>query len=217
MLAGPMLAALLMPHGLLLPLWTGVVMIVVAMPLLSLVPAQRSGYEASPSPVSTRDGPLHDYEQIPLLYDDEESTDHVEAQTSQSPTRSSPIRDFFSEYTKLLRASRNFRLLLLAKFLSSFASSSSGILALYITLRTSWAFAEVGYIYTLKGIINILLAAVVVPAAARFSTDRNSDSSFRFNLISTKLTLLVSIVGAVLVALAATKSTIIAGNPNPRT
>ncbi|KAF2164541.1 hypothetical protein M409DRAFT_24941 [Zasmidium cellare ATCC 36951] len=212
LLAGPMLAGVLMPHGLLLPLWTGVVLIGLGLPLLSLVPKHNSRLNRSSPPSTSLNDCIDDREQRPLLHEDRIAAETATTKPQLQQPNAHRTINFFAEYTSLIKASQNFRLVLLAKFLSSFASSSSNILALYITLRTGWSFAEVGYIYTLKGTINILLAAVIVPTCARYFTGKVSSdqgSNFVFNLISTKLALLASIIGAILVGLAATKPTII--------
>lgn len=139
MLAGPMLAAVLMPYGLLLPLWAGVALIAVAIPLLGFVPGKHAGLDSSPNKGTSDIG----HEQQALLQDDEAATDFTYTTTRSWQSNSSPVRAFFHEYLNLLKTSSNFRLLLLTKFLASFASSSSSLLALYITLRTGWTFAEV--------------------------------------------------------------------------
>lgn len=143
MLAGPMLAGVLMPHGLLLPLWTGVVLIGLGLPLLGLVPKHNSRLHKS-SPLSTSsNNRIDDREQRPLLQEDRSVAEIVTTKPQSQQPIAHRITNFFAEYMSLLKASQNFRLVLLAKFLSSFASSSSNILALYITLRTEWSFAEV--------------------------------------------------------------------------
>lgn len=155
MLLGPMFAAVIMSHNLWAPLWTGVVLIIVVLPLLRLVrppnPAQKMSTTSS-----TQHDDGEDLDRAPLLHDDPterpESTLHEgeEEEKRQAfqafPPSRHALTDFFTAYLNLLQASRNFRLVLLAKFLSSFASSSSAILALYITMRTGWTFAEVSSI-----------------------------------------------------------------------
>lgn len=138
MLAGPMLAAVLMPYGILLPLWTGVVFLAAAIPLLAFV----RGSNAGPGVLSKKTS-NNGHEQQALLHDDEVTTDTTYATTQSSPSNHRPVHDFFAEYLNLLKASSNFRLLLLVKLFTSFASCSSSFLALYITLRTGWTFAEV--------------------------------------------------------------------------
>lgn len=228
MLIGPMLAALLMPNGLWLPLWTGVALIGVSLPLLGLVPSRTNKTRRSNSSIMISES--EDREHAPLLSD--RDSDHETPKHSSSSPNVNAVKGFFAEYLNLLKSSHQFRLLLLAKFLSSFASSSSSLLAIYITMRTGWTYSEVsvpctnafsihiltsqvGYIYTLKGMINIFLAVVGVPACARYFSDGNSqdpsirDSNFALNLVSTRLALLVSVIGAICVGLSATAVTMI--------
>lgn len=134
-----MLAAFLMPHGLMLPLWTGVVVIAVSTPLLGFVPKSDAGFEAN----THRTSDSNDHERQTLLNNAEAATVVADVMAPSPRSARSPIHDFLTEYINLLKASPSFRLLLLSKFLASFASSSSSLLALYITLRTGWTFAEV--------------------------------------------------------------------------
>lgn len=98
---------------------------------------------------------------------------------------------------------RNFSLLLFSFFLTSLASSDTKLLVQYISGRYHWTFASAGYLISGKAIINFTLLTVIIPRVLRTRTFTGSDSIDRTNVRYANYCLVVSIIGALGIALAA--------------
>ncbi len=98
--------------------------------------------------------------------------------------------------------SRNFGLLLTSFFLTSLASSDTKLLPQYISKRYEWRFASVGYLLSSKAVLNFTLLTFVIPVLLRvFSGDRQPDAVHRANVRHALLCLVFSVLGAFAIGL----------------
>jgi hypothetical protein len=95
----------------------------------------------------------------------------------------------------------NFRILLLVFLIASLASSNTPILPQYISKRYGWTFAEAGYLLSVKAAVNIVLLTLIVPTLIKEFLRRSDRSGVTINLYGAKISLLVSVFGAILVAM----------------
>ncbi len=95
---------------------------------------------------------------------------------------------------------------LICFFLTSLASSDTKLLLQYISKRYGWAFASVGYLLSAKAVVNFILLAVVIPRALRHrrSAEGGAASGDRENMKYAHVCLVVSVIGALAIAGAAT-------------
>jgi hypothetical protein len=104
----------------------------------------------------------------------------------------------------LLTGRRNFQVLLVSFFLTALASSDTKLLVQYISKRYEWTFAQAGYMLSAKAIVNFTLLAIVVPRIIKssMSTKAVHGSEVRLNYLGAEISILVSVVGVLCVALA---------------
>lgn len=144
-LFGPSLAALLMEGSLWLPIWIGLAMLLGSIPFLGLLPASK--IEQVRRRVRRSSG-LTSQETMLLLGQDiqHDPSTHGRVSSRERKERSSvskTILNFLRGYLDLISSSPQFQTLLVAFFLTGFASSSSALLPLYLTKRYGWTFAQV--------------------------------------------------------------------------
>lgn len=137
----------------------------------------------------------------------------------------SSIREILQAVRKLIsliRGRRNFQVLLCSFFLTALASSDTKLLVQYISKRYEWTFAKVGpllvttrhdscadrmqagFMLSAKAIVNFTLLAIIVPRLIRnsMSTAAVRGSEVRLNILGAEISILISVVGVLCVALA---------------
>jgi MFS family permease len=153
---GPALAAASMSSLLWRPFWIGIILLLLAVPLIS----------ALPSPPSTRN------KSPPSGTDEEDALIPRPGLDLKSTT----ARRFRTTLALLANPTRNFLLLLSVFFLASLASSDTKLLPLYISKRYGWRFASVGYLLSVKAVFNFVFLSLVVPWFLRWRQRRHSRS-----------------------------------------
>jgi len=169
---GPALASACMSLSLWLPFWTGMLLLLLALPAIRRLP-----------PLS----PIPDYAAVAVMDDDAEdeapllrpaSPKHPTVFDHHSVTTAvaNRFRTIFSIVTSY---PRNFSLLLFCFFLTSLASSDTKLLTQYISKRYGWKFTSVGYLLSGKAVFNFFFLYLVLPAILRW---RESVRSSRDNV-----------------------------------
>ncbi|KAK4192341.1 hypothetical protein QBC35DRAFT_247478 [Podospora australis] len=162
---GPALASATMSALIWLPLWLGILLLLLAAVVISNLPA---------NPIPRRQTP-------PISSHEDETTAPLIPSSSsfypqRKPTLKAVITHRFNILLNLLtNPSRNFILLLLTFFLASLASSDTKLLTLYISKRYSRKFSSVGYLLSAKAVFNFFLLTVLIPRFLRWR--RRSPSS----------------------------------------
>ncbi|KAL2140774.1 hypothetical protein VTI28DRAFT_3249 [Corynascus sepedonium] len=171
---GPALASASMSALLWLPLWIGIAILLLAIPVISALPLPSRTRTSSPG-----------------IADEEEQanphTPFLSRRHSTSPLRQRPatmatattLRSLTATRLRaliglLVNRTRSLGLLLSVFFLASLASSDTKLLPLYISNRYAWTFASVGYLLSAKALFNFFLLWVAVPRALRWQQRRRS-------------------------------------------
>ncbi|KAI1080321.1 major facilitator superfamily transporter [Whalleya microplaca] len=184
---GPALAGATMTLNLLLPFWIGLCLLLLAIPIVAVLadPVQNL-------PLS------EDEQQQPLI-----SSPTLKAQNSRNSLLT-PIVERARTLRAIVRSHpRNLILLLASFFLTSLASSDTKLLAQYISKRYHWPFASAGYLLSGKAIVNFTLLTIVIPGILR-SRSQSQSFSDRDNVRYARACLVVSVLGAMAIAIAAT-------------
>ncbi|KAI0127581.1 major facilitator superfamily transporter [Xylariales sp. AK1849] len=199
-LLGPALASATMTILLWLPFWIGIILLVLAIPTISLLP------DCLGSGDLDRSLPQHGDElSRPLL-----SSPVLKAHQSGPSILRSIFTRFETLRSILASHPRNLVLLFVSFFLTSLASSDTKLLAQYISKRYHWTFASAGYLLSGKAVVNFTLLTIVIPSLlrARHSFGSTPVSSYatstaQANIRYTHACLAVSVLGAFFIALAA--------------
>jgi hypothetical protein len=178
-----------MTKNLWLPFWIGIVMLLVAMPVILSLRSRPSGL-SSP-------GDLVESES--LLRRASVDVKRSRLEDSQHGVIRASI-ETFSRLWGQVSERKNFRYLLAVFLLASLASSNTPILPQYISKRYGWTFAEAGYLLSVKAAVNIILLTLIVPNAIRALLWYSRLSGVAINISSAKASLFVSVLGAILVA-----------------
>lgn len=200
-LLGPALASATMSLFLWLPFCIGICMLLLAVPaVFFLESSSKSGHYSGPS--SSRDA---DDQARPLL-----SSPVLKAQDANN-NNASLLRSIAQRFG-VLRSTvaghpRNMTLLLISFVLTAIASSDTKLLVQYISKRYHWTFASTGYLLSAKAVVNFTLLTVVIPAILRSRQDRSRHvapelASHRMNMHYANICLVLSIFGALAIALA---------------
>ncbi|AEO60056.1 hypothetical protein MYCTH_2308878 [Thermothelomyces thermophilus ATCC 42464] len=179
---GPALASATMSTLLWLPLWLGIAILLLAIPVISALPLP-----------STRSYPGS--ATITGIVDEEEAADDPHHHATPllaaaaaaavaaggggggggrgghphtSTLRSLAARRVGALLALLASPTRSLVLLLSVFFLASLASSDTKLLPLYISNRYAWTFASVGYLLSAKALFNFFLLWVAVPRVLRW-------------------------------------------------
>ena len=191
-LLGPALASASMTLVLWLPFLIGILLLLFAVPTISLLPTP--GAYAVSGDVPEAEGGYESEQTRPLL-----SSPLLKARDSRTSLLTSVAKQFRMLHAIVMSHPWNFSLLLISFLLTSLASSDTKLLVQYISKRYHWAFASTGYLLSGKAIINFTLLTVVIPAilrarsAARASPDET-------NIRYAKICLVVSVAGASAIA-----------------
>ena len=196
-LLGPGLAGATMTVTLYLPFVISICLLLIAIPTVSLLLTGETSHEATSME--------HDDEQRqPLM-----PSPILKAQRSNSSPWNSVkqrvrvLRDTVASHP------RNLILLLISFLLTSLASSDTKLLPQYISKRYNWTFASAGYLLSGKAVVNFFLLTFVVPGILRStqttsSQQSQSDISDKVNIFYARVCLIVSVFGALAIALAGT-------------
>lgn len=194
-LLGPALASVSMTIMLWLPFWIGTGLLLAAVPVIRMLPDHTAS-----SPRG------RDEQSQPLL-----SSPLLKAQDANDSSSSwhAVIERFRTLKQVLTSHSRNFSLMLICFLLTSLASSDTKLLVQYISKRYHWTFASAGYLISSKAIVNFTLLTFVIPRMLRAVTKSLPDgstasSSDRVNVRFANACFGVSVIGALVIALAAT-------------
>ena len=189
-LLSPAISALIMSLNLWLPFCIGLAMLLLALLVISLLPLRERKALPSSEAHSESDSLLR-----------RNSLDLKRSQQQQFQV------DLFSRSRHLcvqlwhhIAGRSNFRILLLVFLIASLASSNTPILPQYISKRYGWTFAEAGYLLSVKAAVNIVLLTIIVPNLIKSLLRRSDLSGVAINLYGAKISLLVSVFGAILVA-----------------
>lgn len=188
-LLGPALASLSMTVLLWLPFWIGIALLLVAVPVIRILPDHTSSLQYS------------DEQSQPLL-----SSPLLKAQDA-NPSLLYSVRERFRKLRAVLAGnSRNFSLMLICFLLTSLASSDTKLLVQYISKRYHWTFASAGYLLSGKAVVNFILLTMVVPRALRSATSSRAGESFtdNINIRFANGCFGVSILGALAISMATT-------------
>ncbi|CAG9948111.1 unnamed protein product [Clonostachys rosea f. rosea IK726] len=190
-LLGPALGSATMSIILWLPFLLGVGLLLVAAPVILGLSFPPGHVPSDPDTEEQRQGLL--------------SSPVLKAQDSQN--RDSVFHSVVAHLRVLLDIitshPRNFSLLLFSFFLTSLASSDTKLLVQYISGRYHWTFASAGYLLSGKAVVNFLLLSVIVPRVLRSPRFAGSGSIDRANVRFANLCLVVSVMGAMGIAVAA--------------
>ncbi|KAF4967047.1 hypothetical protein FSARC_5338 [Fusarium sarcochroum] len=191
-LLGPALASSTMSLSLWLPFWLGILLLLLAVPTIHMLPSSKQ--------LNGKD--IVDEEQRePLL-----SSPLLKAQDDQKSLFHSVAERLETIKTIVVSHPRNFTLLLFSFALTSLASSDTKLLVQYISGRYHWAFASAGYLLSGKAIVNFTLLTVIIPkllrSAQKLESDDESGSVDKSNIRHATLCLIVSVIGALGIAVA---------------
>ncbi|ORY67034.1 major facilitator superfamily transporter [Pseudomassariella vexata] len=195
-LAGPALASASMTVLLWLPFWLGITLLLLAIPTILLLPSDSGVLNSSPSTSGDEDS-------HPLI-----SSSILTAQSSDQTILRSISKRIEALRSILSSQPRNLNLLLIFFLLTSLASSDTKLLAQYISKRYHWPFASAGYLLSGKAVVNLTLLAVIIPRLirARHASCRlnpQGESPDQVNIRYANLCLLMSVLGALAIALSA--------------
>lgn len=189
-LMGPALSSATMSLLLWLPFYLGIILLLLAVPAISRLPS--SGQETS------------------NMDTDEEQRQHllsspvIKAQGLGAKSLVSSVIKHIRTLLELITSHpRNFSLLLFSFFLTSLASSDTKLLVQYISGRYQWTFASAGYLLSGKAVVNFTLLTLIVPRFLRTRTFTGVDNMDKTNIAFATYCLIVSILGALGIALAA--------------
>ncbi|EFQ35984.1 major facilitator superfamily transporter [Colletotrichum graminicola] len=195
-LLGPALASASMSLLLWLPFWIGISLLLLAIPAISFIGDSPENHSRASVSRNTDD------QARPLL-----SSPVLKAQDAEASLLRSIVQRFGALRSIIASHPRNMSLLLISFILTSLASSDTKLLVQYISKRYGWTFASTGYLLSAKAVVNFTLLTVIVPAILRSGQKRSLHIppevvSHRMNMCYAKICLVISILGALAIALA---------------
>jgi len=196
---GPTVASFTMSRNLWLPFWINIALLLCAIPTINLLPGVKD------IPVRTIvSAELGSEEAGPLLEERDTSPDRYANAFETHPGIFQNVVHAVRKLVRLIIGRRNFQVLLCSFFLTALASSDTKLLVQYISKRYKWTFAEAGYMLSAKAIVNFTLLAIVVPRIIKSSMSSKAvhGSELRLNFLGAEISILVSVVGVLCVALA---------------
>ncbi|KAI1843452.1 hypothetical protein JX265_013334 [Neoarthrinium moseri] len=198
-LLGPALASATMSVVLWFPFWIGIVLLILAIPVIIFLPI-KGGCSVNHIDYTERAAE----QSRPLL-----SSPILKAQRSESSAFQSIMARFGTLKSILESHPRNLTLLFASFFLTSLASSDTKLLPQYISKRYRWTFAGAGYLLSGKAVVNFILLTCIIPTVLRSRHSSPSvhsgspdGSTDRANVGYARLCLLVSVLGAFAIAVA---------------
>lgn len=200
-----------MSNSLWLPFWFNIALLLCAIPTISLLPSisKTPTLSTTPDPISQdpdgEAGPLLQGRSISSIRHAEDFESHASfLQSILHATR---------KMRRLVTGRRKFQVLLCSFFLTALASSDTKLLVQYISKRYEWTFAQAGYMLSAKALVNFTLLAIIVPRIIRTSMSSKTvhGSEVRLNIIGAEVSIAVSVVGVLCVALASRFWMLLAG------
>lgn len=198
---GPTLASFTMSRNLWAPFCLNIVLLASAVPVIKLLPSNK----ILPIKPLTADDTLENADEAgPLLRQSEDAPDHYSPAFSTHSSMPQRITSTIRRLTDLISGRPNFQILLTSFFLTALASSDTKLLVQYISKRYAWPFARTGYMLSAKALVNLTLLTIIVPRAVRVSASSKAlhGSEVRLNYAGAQLSILVSVLGVLCVALA---------------
>lgn len=198
---GPTLASFTMSRNLWAPFCVNIVLLALAVPVIKLLPG--NGLVPVKSIMAVVANETAD-EHGPLLHQSEDASDHYSNAFETHPNMLQGIVSTIRKLIRLVGGRPNFQILLCSFFLTALASSDTKLLVQYISKRYNWTFAHAGYMLSAKAIVNFTLLAIVVPRVFKSSASSKAvlGSEVRLNYAGAQISILVSVVGVLCVALA---------------
>ncbi|KAH7406027.1 major facilitator superfamily domain-containing protein [Phaeosphaeria sp. MPI-PUGE-AT-0046c] len=196
---GPTLAAFTMSRSIWLPFWINIVLLACAVPTIRLLP---TNHVSNTAPDQTS---IEEAEEAGSLLDHrEESPSRYSNAFETHSTISQSIVQAVQKLVHLIIGRRNFQVLLVSFFLTALASSDTKLLVQYISKRYEWTFAQAGYMLSAKAVVNFTLLAILVPRIIKSSMSSKAVhvSEVRLNYLGAQISILISVVGVLCVALA---------------
>jgi hypothetical protein len=187
---GPAISAFTMTFNIWLPFWMGISMLLLAIPTICLLEGAKSSLS----------GVAINPETAPLLPQDS-SVIKPPSYENYFQLRSAKLLSFYSKIWSRVKSRPNFKLLLAVFLTASLASSNTPILPQYLSKRFYITFAQAGVLLSVKALANVVLLVLAVPTAISFMLTKRRMPGERINFYGAKLTLVISIAGAALVAL----------------
>ena len=195
---GPTIAAFTMSRNLWLPFWINIVLLLSAIPTINMLPTMEETH------VKKIVSDLDSEEAGPLLDERDASPDRYSNAFETHPSIFQSAILAVRRLLRLITGRRNFQVLLCSFFLTALASSDTKLLVQYISKRYNWTFAEAGYMLSAKAIVNLTLLALIVPRIVKSSMSSKAvrGSEVRLNYLGAQISILVSVIGVLCVALA---------------
>ncbi|QDS69375.1 hypothetical protein FKW77_004409 [Venturia effusa] len=185
LLTSPSISARTMTTNLWLPFWIGIIMLLIAMPVIFSLRPPSSHLSITADTV----------ESASLL-----RRASVDIKRNRFDNRPKKIllasKETLSHFWRQISRRKNFRYLLLVFLLASLASSGTPILPQYISKRYGWTFAEAGYLLTVKAVVNVSLLTIIVPNIIKALHKYTRMNGVSINLASAKTTLVLYALGS---------------------
>jgi hypothetical protein len=184
-----------MTQNLWLPFWINIALLACAIPTISMLPATKTTQITTIASIE---------ETGPLLDQRDGSPSRYSNAFETNPGLFQSVIRAVRKLTHLATGRRHFQILLVSFFLTALASSDTKLLVQYISKRYEWTFAQAGYMLSAKAIVNFMLLAVIVPRIIKSSMSSKAvqGSEARLNYLGAEISILVSVVGVLCVALA---------------
>ncbi|KNG47266.1 major facilitator superfamily transporter [Stemphylium lycopersici] len=198
---GPTLASFTMSKNLWLPFWINIALLLCAIPTISTLPTTSTLPSISPEGVLQQS----EEEAETLLESRDTSSNRYANAFETDPTILQNIMHALRKMRRLVIGRRSFQILLCSFFLTALASSDTKLLVQYISKRYEWTFAQAGYMLSAKALVNFTLLAIVVPRMIHTSISAKTaahDSEVRFNIWGAEVSIAVSVIGVLCVAMA---------------
>ncbi|TID27029.1 MFS general substrate transporter [Venturia nashicola] len=188
LLTSPSISARTMTINLWLPFWIGIIMLLVALPVIFSLKTPSPDHNATVDSLET--ATLLRRGSIDIKRNRLNNSHHGVFLNSKET-----LQHLFRQVTQR----KNFRYLLSVFLIVSLASSGTPILPQYISKRYGWTFAEAGYLLTVKAVVNVTLLTVIVPNAIKALHKYTRMSGVSINVASAKASEIISVVGVILV------------------
>lgn len=102
-------------------------------------------------------------------------------------------------------------LLLFGFIVQPFSRQSIDLSIRYISNRFSWPLRRAGFLLSLRAAINIILLLIILPALSHFLISKRSFSTKRKDLLLARISVLILVLGALLIAASSTSALTIFG------
>jgi hypothetical protein len=203
-----------MSTNLWLPFWINIVLLACAIPTIIFLPGLVKDH-VKIIPSTEYEGARTE-ESGPLLESQHANPNHYSTAFDSHSTFAESVGQAVRKVLRLMTNRPNVQILLISFFLTALASSDTKLLVQYISKRYEWTFAQAGYMLSAKAIVNFTLLAVIVPQIIKSSmiSEAVHGSEIRLNYLGTEISILVSVVGVLCVALAFKFWMLLAGKPS---